>query len=144
MKSINQVFLLGRLGQDPEQSRTASGKDITKFSLATNFNVRVDDGWEPRTEWHKVVAFDWQAKHAAERLTKGDPVCVQGRLSCNKWTDDKGQKRVTWSVIARELTFLSPRRDDAPRDLGMGPTPPGGALPPPRPADTQADADIPF
>ncbi len=105
MKSVNQVILLGRLGQDPEQSRTKTGKERTAFSLATSHSVRVDDGWNERTDWHKVVAFDWLARSASQHLRKGDPVVVVGRLSSHKWTDDQGNPRTSWNVVARELSF---------------------------------------
>ncbi len=144
MKSMNEVFLLGRLGQDPEQSRTAGGKERTTFSLATSYSIRRDDGWDERTDWHRVVAFDWLATKAFDRLRKGDPVVVRGRMSSNKWTDESGKNRVSWSVVARDLSFVAPRRDDDNRALGMGPSM-SVALPRPQePAPPQRDEDIPF
>ncbi len=144
MKSMNEVFLLGHVGRDPEVSKTRSGKDRATFSLATSYSIRADDGWDERTDWHKVVVFDWLAKRVEERLRKGDPVMVRGRMSSHKWTDDNGQARVSWSVVAREVSFLRSRRDGEHRDLGMGPAPGSVAMPPQAPGEVQPDDDIPF
>jgi single-strand DNA-binding protein len=36
MSSVNKVFILGRLGKDPEIRYTADGKPIASFSVATS------------------------------------------------------------------------------------------------------------
>lgn len=144
MKTVNQVFLLGRLGQDPEHSTTRQGKEQVKFSLATSYSVRVDDGWEERTDWHKVVAFDWQAKAASDRLRKGDPVAVVGRMRSYKYTDEDGKPRVVWSVVARDLSFMAPRREVDRPPAGSYPPTRSVALPPPDLEPAVLDEDIPF
>jgi single-strand DNA-binding protein len=129
MKSINQVILLGHLGQDPEHSQTNSGKELTRFSLATSYSVRVNDDWEERTDWHRVVVFDRLARIASDRLRKGDPIAVTGRISCRKWTDERGQSRTSWSIVARDLSFLRARRD-------------GDSAPPPSPQRSPDTASV--
>ncbi len=144
MKSMNEVFLLGHVGRDPEITRTASGKARATFSLATRYAVRADDGWDERTDWHKVVVFDWQAKRVEERLHKGDPLVVRGRMSSHRYTDPDGQKRTSWSVVARELRFLKTRSETDPGDRSTEPAPVGGALPPPQLERPQPDNGVPF
>jgi single stranded DNA-binding protein len=50
---LNQIILIGRLGKTPELTYAQSGKEITKFSVAT------DDGYgeNKQTTWHNVVCF---------------------------------------------------------------------------------------
>ena len=57
-KCLNQVTLLGRIGQDP-QIRGSQAKPVTTFSLATNSSWKTDDysEWQTRTEWHRITVF---------------------------------------------------------------------------------------
>ena len=146
MKSMNEVFLLGHVGRDPEVTRTASGKARASFSLATRYAVRGEDGWEERTDWHKVVVFDWQAQRVEAHLRKGDPLVVRGRMSSHRYTDPGGQKRTSWSVVARDLRFLTSRREGS---LGPPVTEApavGAALPPPSltPGSSRSGSGVPF
>ena len=57
-KCLNQVTLLGRIGQDP-QIRGSQAKPVTTFSLATNSSWKADEysEWQNKTEWHQVTVF---------------------------------------------------------------------------------------
>jgi len=57
-KCINQVTLLGRIGQDP-QIRGSQSKPVTTFNLATNTSWRTEESpeWQSKTEWHRVAVF---------------------------------------------------------------------------------------
>ena len=115
MRSVNKVFIYGNLGADPEVRSTPNGTDIAQFSLATNRSVKIDEGYRSETDWHTVVAFNWLARRAAERLQKGHPVAVVGSLRPKTWTDSDGKSRKRVEIYAENLCFspLSPPPDAA-------------------------------
>ena len=52
----NKVQLIGRLGQDPEIINFDNGKQLAKFSLATNDSYKDQNGQRvDRTDWHYIV-----------------------------------------------------------------------------------------
>jgi len=105
MRSVNKVFLYGNLGADPESRTTPSGKLVTTFSLATHRSVRADEGFKEETDWHKVVAFDWMAKRASDRLRRGHPVAVVGSIRPRTWKDQEGKSRKNVEIRAENLCF---------------------------------------
>lgn len=117
MRDVNKVVLMGRLGKDPELRRTASGKSVANLSVATNRPIRVDDGWQDKTEWHRVVVWEKQAERLAANCHKGDAIAIVGDLRYGEYVDKQGLRRFTTDVVASDVTYFSPRRNDdvAPR-----------------------------
>lgn len=115
----NIVILSGNLGADPEIRNTGNGNRVANFSLATS-RPRYADGHivrdgqgraEQDTEWHRVVAFNGNAR-SAEKCVKGMKVLVIGRNKTNKWKDKDGNDRYTTEVIADRIEFQSwPKRE---------------------------------
>jgi single-strand DNA-binding protein len=112
MGSVNKVFLIGNLGNDPELKSLEGGKTVTNFSIATNerWKDKLTGEDRERTEWHRIVAWGKTAELAAEYLGKGRTVCIEGRLQTRSWKDKDGVDRYTTEVVADELTFLGGRR----------------------------------
>ena len=116
----NIVLLAGNVGNDPETATTRGGTKITDFRIATSRPRRVDgkvvkgeNGYaEQDTEWHRVVAFNGQAK-SAEKCVKGMMVLIIGRNRTNKWQDRDGKDRYTTEVVAESIRFLAwPKREE--------------------------------
>jgi single-strand DNA-binding protein len=135
---MNKVMLLGRLGQDPERKQIKGGKTLARFSLATDKNVRQEDGsWEKKAEWHQINAWEKQAEQVLKKARKGDAVAVVGRLQYNKWEDPDGRKRRTSTVVAETVSILGRPQSSEPANAEM-----------PKESPTQAalpeSASIPF
>ncbi len=84
MQGLNKIFLLGRLGNDPQIYSTSTGRPYTGLSLATQrtTNIEGEDGkTKDTTDWHYVRVWGKQAENCAKYLTKGQPVLVEGYLS---------------------------------------------------------------
>ena len=107
-RGINKVILVGNLGQDPETRNMPSGGAVTNISIATSEQWKDKQSGEQkeRTEWHKVAFFGRLAEIAAEYLSKGSQVYVEGKLRTRKWQDREGSDRWTTEVIADELQML--------------------------------------
>ena len=111
-KSVNKVFLVGNLGQDPKVVYTNSGKAVCSFDIATNERF----GETEKTEWHRIVTWQKLAELCGEYLAKGRSVHVEGRLQTRDWIDKDGVKRWKTEIVAKEITFLGGRKDDSPDD----------------------------
>ena len=109
---INKVILVGNIGQKPETKFTASGMQITKFSVATTENVKKGDNWEKETEWHNVVTFNKQAQFVADFLDKGSKVYIEGRIKTSSWEDDNGQKKYKTEVIGNTVKSLDKKQTE--------------------------------
>lgn len=120
MRTMNKVMLLGRLGQDPERKQIKGGKTLARFSLATDKNVRQEDGsWETKAEWHQINAWEKQAEQVLKKARKGDAVAVVGRLQYNKWEDPDGRKRRSSTVVAETVSILGRPQISEPANAEM-------------------------
>lgn len=106
--SLNQILLIGNVGNDPEMRYTSSGSPVTTFSLATN-NTYKDQNGETvnETEWFRITAWNRQAESVNQYLTKGRKVFVEGRLTKSEYVDKEGANRSSLEVNATRVVFLS-------------------------------------
>ena len=106
--SVNQVFLLGHVGQAPT-IRDAGGTRVAHVRLATNRPAKAADGeWGEATDWHDVTI--WDAAALGPLLRKGTRLHVRGRLRTRSWDQD-GETRWRTEVAcrARDVIVLTPR-----------------------------------
>ena len=106
---MNTATVIGRLGQDAEIRYFESGKVKTTFSLAVN-------RWDSKTkenvaDWFNIEVWDKQAEFAGEYVKKGREVAVDGRISISKWTDQSGEEKERFLIIANDIRLLGSRRD---------------------------------
>lgn len=103
--SVNTVYLLGRVGKDPEVRTVGSANSkVAQFSLCTGGKYTTKDGREvDDTAWHNIVAWRSLAETAEKYIKKGTQVFVQGHLSYRKWTDDKGVDRFVTDIVADKI-----------------------------------------
>ncbi len=126
---MNQVCLIGRLGQDPELRYTQGGTAVAKFSIAIN---RIG-GPDKVTDWFDITAFGKVAESLSNHMRKGCRVGISGRLQQEKWQDKQtGQNRSKISVIAERCDFI-----DWPGGVS------GADEPPADPDSFGANTDIP-
>src|SRR3954451_7226765 len=88
--TYNRVTLLGRAAAAPESRVTAAGQRIATFSLATDRPAR--SGATPTTDGHRVLCWDKLAEIAAEHVTRGRLLFVEGAITYRNWEDQQGQK----------------------------------------------------
>jgi single-strand DNA-binding protein len=117
-KGVNKVFLLGRLGKDPEMRATAGGMTIASFTLATSDRRKDAQGnWQDSTEWHNLVAFQRTAEIVRDYCKKGSQIFVEGKIQTRSWEDkESGQKKYRTEILVNELSLL----DGKPGGSGEG------------------------
>lgn len=154
MASVNHVFILGNVGNDPKVSDIGDNRRAAQFSVATN-ERRKDSAGQPVdvTEWHNIVALGSLADIASKYIRKGAQVAVEGRLRTRDWTDKAGVKRYTTEIVASNIQLLGGRRDGQQGDVQARQTHAASYATAPQPVQNQAYAqqfnddgkdDLPF
>jgi single-strand DNA-binding protein len=116
MSSLNKVFILGRVGQDPEIRRTSDGSPVANLSVATSSVSTKGGDRKEYTEWHKVVIFNKAAEVAQNYVKKGTQVLIEGSLTTRKWQDKEGNDRYTTEIVCGRLTLLGKGSESKPTD----------------------------
>lgn len=110
---INQVTLIGNLGQDPELRTLEGGAKFLRFSMATNENYKDRAGeWQTITTWHNVVIWRDAAERLSRTLRKGSMVYVEGKLTYREWEDENKVKRNITEIRAMVVRKLDRDRDN--------------------------------
>lgn len=112
MANLNKVMLIGNLTADPEVRQTPRGNSLTELRLAVN---RVSGGpnegeRREETTFLDVTCWGRTGEVAAQYLSKGRPVFIEGRLQMDTWEDKQtGQRRSRIRIIAENLQLLGGR-----------------------------------
>ena len=113
--SLNDLKVVGRLTRDPELRYTPQGTPVCHFRIAVSRSYKTPNS----TEWKEEVAFVpctvWRetAERCGQRLKKGSPVYVEGRLKSRDWQTKEGQKRTDLEVDVQKIQFLEMAGDAA-------------------------------
>src|SRR4051812_35215904 len=157
--NINRVVLTGNLTRDPELRSTPSGMSVCSLRIASNTR-RKDNAsgeWIDKPNYFSVTVWGAHGENCARFLSKGRPVCIDGRMEWRDWTAQDGTKREAVEIVADAVQFLGARDDTSssteeyrgePVAAGAGTdpddtpsTPPGFGGPRERPAASPAAAE---
>ena len=146
MAGINKCILIGNVGRI-ESKQTTTGKTVVNLSIATSYKTK-SQGGEPVevTEWHNCVLFEKIAEVAAQYVTKGMKLYVEGALKTEKWQNEAGENRYATKIVVRDMQMLSSKPDGAPSNAAHDQRPPmapPGEVPP-NPNNSWIDDEIPF
>ena len=151
-RPVNEVTLLGNVGEAPEVRFTAAGNAVANFTLATNHVYKRRDGEKvENTDWHRLVAFGKVAELVQTYVSSGSPLYVKGRIQTRKWQGQDGQDRWTTEVVVNDMSRFA-RKSGNGKSNGNGAAkgwPDGTPTGTPPPAEPTAplddfDDDIPF
>jgi|YelNatPaOPRAMG01_1025707.scaffolds.fasta_scaffold204747_1 single-strand DNA-binding protein len=111
--AINRVVLVGRLTKDPELRYTPSGNPVATLRLAVTdtYRRKQDGSGDFETNFFNVVAWQHSAEYAANYLTKGRLVAVDGRLQYREWQAQDGSRRSVIEIVAERLSSLERARE---------------------------------
>ena len=107
--NINRVIITGNLTRDPELRSTSSGLAVCSLRVACNTR-RKDNStgeWVDKPNYFDVTIWGRQGENAAQYLSKGRPVAIDGRLEWREFQDQQGNKRQAVEIIADNVQFLS-------------------------------------
>jgi len=142
-KDLNKVVLIGRLTRDPELKYIPSGAAVANFSIANNNSWSKDGNKIDQVSFFNCIAWTKLAEVIVKYCTKGQQVCVEGRLQQRTWDDKDGNKRSAVEIVADNVQFLGKAgeggqvdKDQTPQKNSQGP--------PVDNSDLTSDDDIPF
>jgi single-strand DNA-binding protein len=107
--SYNKVILIANLTRDPQVKYTPKGTAVAELGLAVNRDWfdKASNSKKSETTFVDVTLWGKQAEVAAEYLTKGRQVFIEGRLQLDTWDDkESGQKRSKLRVVAENMQMM--------------------------------------
>jgi single-strand DNA-binding protein len=115
MPALNRVQLIGRLGKDPENRFTPTGKKVSHFSLAVSNRWKSAEGEaKESTEWVNIEAWGRLGEICAQYLHKGSLVYLEGRLKTDKYDDKSGETKYYTKVVALSMQMLDRKPEEEP------------------------------
>jgi len=105
----NIVLLVGRLTRDPNVSFTQKGQAVCRCDIAVNrrYLDKTTNEWKDDTVFVPIVIWGSAAERCKDRLKKGTPVSVEGRLTTSEYTDKTTQQtRRSLQVTANRIQIL--------------------------------------
>ena len=115
--NINRVVLTGNLTRDPELRSLESGTKVCSLRIASNSRRKSGGEWVDKPNYFSVTVWGAQGENCHRYLSKGRPICVDGRLDWREWTHED-TKRESVEIIAESVQFLA-----APNGNGTTPDP---------------------
>lgn len=106
---MNKIVIIGNLTRDPESGVTHDGVNFAHFTVAVNRPFTNAAG-ERLADYFDVVAWRVLGERCAKYLYKGSKVGVSGRVQRKLYEDRDGIKRTSFTVVADEVEFLTPKK----------------------------------
>lgn len=112
MANMNKVILIGNITRDPELSYLPSQTAVISLGMAINRKWKGKDGSQSEeTCFIDLVAFGKQAETLKQYITKGSPLCIEGRLKLDTWKAQDGSNRSKHKVVIENFQFLGKAGD---------------------------------
>lgn len=106
LQDINKIQLRGRIGCF--KLTKIENREMLRLSVATNFAYKNREGCVViETTWFNVVIWDNKFNGLnPDDIKKGIAVEVEGRMRATNFTDNEGNMRTSYEVVANSLTLL--------------------------------------
>lgn len=110
--AVNEVTLIGNIGNDPEIAYLPSGATVANFTVATTetWMDKQTNQKQEKTEWHRCKAFDRgnykMGEYIGQSCKKGTKIYVKGSLETHEWEKD-GIKRYTTEIKVDTFEVLA-------------------------------------
>lgn len=99
MEQVNRIELIGHIGHIKKTELAEI--TITRMAVATNYGYKDKEGmFVIETTWHNVAYF------GNIDVEKGDGVKIVGRLRAVRYTDEIGNEKINYEVLAKEITKI--------------------------------------
>jgi single-strand DNA-binding protein len=119
---INRVTIVGNLTRDPELRGLPSGGSVCSLRVAVNERRKNNQTgqWDDVPNFFNVTVFGNSADNAANYLSKGRQVAVDGRLRWREYQDKEGNRREAIEIVAQDVQFIGGRGEGGPGGGGGG------------------------
>lgn len=90
---MENITIAGRIGREPESRYTPTGKATLTFSMSLYTGGNKESGYKDSV-WVRVIAWDDLAEKWIDKIHKGEPVTITGRVDAPRtWVDKGGETR---------------------------------------------------
>lgn len=145
---MNNVSLIGRLTTVPELKHTQSNMAYTRFSIAVDRSY-AKQGEERQTDFINIIAWSKTAEFICKYFMKGQRIGITGEIRTGSYTDQSGNKRYTFDVVANNVYFCESKASNT---SNANQTPTQSTQPVSQPtaesngnfSDMPPDEDLPF
>jgi single-strand DNA-binding protein len=103
---FNKVVLLGNLTRHVELRYSQANSAIAKTAIATSRKFTANGEKKEEVCFVDLTFFGRSGEIAHQYLKKGSKVMIEGRLSFDQWSDDKGGKHSKHSVIVETMQMV--------------------------------------
>lgn len=110
---LNEISIIGRVGNDPELRHLEDGKGVCSLSIATDKKYKDSTGeFKSETTWFRVSCWGATGENASKFLHKGSLVFVSGSMKKGKAYQNKaGEWDYSLEVNAHRVVFLDSKKD---------------------------------
>lgn len=126
MSNLNRLFLIGRVGSEPDVRNFGNGKKVANCSLAVTERYKDKNGqYVERPTWFRLRFFGKMVDVVEKYVHSGDTIYVEGQHVQREYENKDGQKVATWEVRVLNFQFLTQKNRE-------------------EQAQTKADNDMPY
>lgn len=108
---MNKVELIGRSVKDCEVSKTNTGKNVAKFTIAVDRKFKNADG-EREADFINIVAWSALADICGKYIKKGKQVAVCGEIQNRSFETQDGTKKYVTEIIASDIELLGSKTSE--------------------------------
>lgn len=109
--SLNEWCVMGMAGNAPDVRKAKkTGASLCRFQVA----VAEWHTGAKTTLWVPVSLHGDVADRAAKCVFKGTTVWLRGRFEVSEWTDSRGNRRVSFGMVAYDFRAISIRAQQEP------------------------------
>ena len=99
--SLNKIYIIGNVGDNP------ICKDTSKGGLFVKFSVGVSEVYKEQknTQWFNCTSFNGQAEYIERNVQKGTKVFIEGAMKSNKY-----ENKTYWDLFVNKIEILDGRK----------------------------------
>jgi single-strand DNA-binding protein len=116
---LNQITILGRLGNDPITRDTRTETTVTHFDVAVDESYKSKAGDKvEKVTWFRCEAWNGRGKAIAQYLGKGNRILVNGRMDFRQYdkaialNGEEGVVKINDSILIVEDFKIIDWKDD--------------------------------
>lgn len=108
MSNLNRLFLIGRVGSEPDVRNFGNGNKVANCSLAVTERYKDKNGqYIERPTWFRLRFFGKMVDVVEKYVHSGDTIYVEGQHVQREYENKDGQKVATWEVRVLNFQFLT-------------------------------------
>ena len=105
IEHINKIELQGRVGTI--RTNEFNGSKVANFSMVTELIYKSREGnITSESTWHNIVAWENSQIKDLDKIVKGMPINVTGRLRVSRYTSADGAEKQYYEIMANKIRFL--------------------------------------